>query len=145
MPDWMRPESMRRNMTVTVVTYRGLTSRKFLKTPAMSTDIVHKNAVFIRGIEMSGPLKQSIRRKLIAHRMDPESPIHDVTKIWDSSPAIELAVKVEDDFEIDDLEIWNPPLKSQEPTEVKPKKQLPGIVSGSLDGIRAQFGKETGD
>ena len=133
MPDWMRPESM----TITVLTYRGLTSGRLFKTPAMSTDVHHQNAVFIRNMRLGESLKHSIRRRLIAHGMDSESPVFDVTTIWDSGPVVELAELV------DDIKALDPP-EIQEPMEVKPKKQLTGIVSGSLDGIRAQFGRDNG-
>lgn len=145
MPDWMRPESMRRDMMVTVLTYRGLTSRKILQTSAMSTDIVHKNAVFIRNMKLTEPFKCSIRKILIGNRMDPDSPIHDVTKIWDSGPAIELAVRVKDDFKIDDLEIYDDPfIETNKSIKVSVKPKISGTVSGSLDGIRAQFGRDNG-
>lgn len=141
MPDWMRPESMRRDMMVTVLTYRGLTSGRLLKTPAMSTDPHHENAVFTRILKFTEKHKYSIKRMLIAHRMDPDSPIHDVVHIWDSGPVIELAERI---YEYEP-EAWDSVLAPeipQEPIKVKPKKQLPGVVSGSLDGIRAQFRKE---
>ncbi len=57
--------------------------------------------------------------------MDPESPIHDVSKIWDSGPAVELAVKVDNDFEWlkADFLVYKKKIDDKETTEKEVSRQ----------------------